>query len=381
VVGDHAYLVDDWVAGALAPAPLALRETRPFADIASAQTIVIDRLVPFQFAVRIEGTPRRLVRPIELALDPQHVDALQRALSELTIIDVPTKPGFVTTTFTIDAPRLITIEERADADCPHDATAISGTFGPGCIALAQWGPVEAAIAKLRQPSRLLADRRLLPFDPVQLTLPDGAILDLAKRPRIGDRDADPTRVAELLATLGAHYDIGDTTTTQPIATLVATSRTNATVTLELLANRRVRRKGEPVDLAVGAGAWDVLMRAASQLRDPTPWTEEPTTIRAITIDKTTFTRGAVIGEWSGAKDGASIEALARMLAKPRVTASPRAPARILHTVALEIAAPGVAPVTHRLTLGEGCRARVGDDVVVLDAALCGAIAELSRAGP
>jgi hypothetical protein len=375
---DHAYLVDDWIARALAPAPLALRETRPLAEIASAQTIVIERLVPFAFAVRIEGTPRKLVRPIELYLEPKLVDGLQRALAALTIVDVPTQPGFVTTTFTIDAPRLITLEQRDNAGCPGDMLAISGTFGPGCVLHAQWDAVEQAITLLREPSTQLADGRALPFDPIQLTLPDGTILDLSKRPRIGDRDADPARVAELLATLGARYAIADTTPSKPVATLVATSRANATVTLELLATKRIRRKGEPVELAVGAGAWDVLMRTAAQLRDPTPWSEEPTTIRTITIDNTTFTRGAVIGEWTGATDGARIEELARMLAKPRVTDTPRAPAKVLHTVAFEVVAPGAAPLTHTLQLGEGCLARIADDAVALDAALCRAIASAVR---
>lgn len=376
-IGDAAYLVDDWIARAIAPEPLALRETRPLADIAAAQTIVIDRLVPFTFAVRIEGTPRRLARPLPLALKPTYVDELQRALAALVIVDLPTTAGAVTTTITIDAARLVTLELRPDGRCPDGTLAISGTFGPGCVDGARWEDVERAIEQLRQPSTVLADPRPLPFDPTRITLPDGTVLDLAKRPRVGDRDASLPAVAELLATLAAPYEVVDATPAKPIATLVVSSRANATITLELLDNKHVRRAGEPVELVVGVGAWAVVTRPAARLRDPTPWTEEPTTIRTITIDKATFTRGAVVGEWTGG-DGARLEELARMLAKPQVTIAPAPPPRILHTVTIEVAAPGAAPITHTLAVGPSCVARAGDDAVILDAALCRALATAGR---
>lgn len=371
-IGDHAYLVDAWIARALAPEPLALREVRPLRDIAAANTIVIERLEPQPFALRLEGMPRRLVRPAAVYIAPPAIDALHRALAALAIVEVPAKPGRVTTTFTIDAPLLVTVEQR-DAGCRDGFVAVSGTYGPGCIASGPWEDVERAIAALRAAPVTLVDPRPLPFDPVTLTLADGGVLDLAKRPRIGDRDADPPRIAELLATLGSPAAPAESSGGIVTATLVATSRANTTVTLELLANKRIRRQGEPVELALGAGAWDVLARASAAYADPTPWTEEPTTIRTITIDTQTFTRGAVVGEWTGAKDGARIEALARMLAKPQVTAAPRPPTKMLHAVSFEVVAPGASPVTHALRLGDRCVALVDTQALALEPALCTAI--------
>lgn len=372
-IGDRAYLVDDWVARALAPAPLALRDTRPLRAAPAAKTIVIDRVTP-KLAVRIEGA--RLVRPIDLRLDPAHLAPLHDALAKLTIVAIPpaVEPAIVMT-ISIDTPKLVTLEIRAGGQCPADTIAASGTFGHACIADADYRAIERAMEMFRAPPTALADPMPARVDPVRITLPDGGVLDLEKRPRIGDRDADPAAVAELLLALQTRAAAIDRDPASPVqSTLVVTSRARETIVLELLPDKHVRRKGEPVALAAGEGAWKILTRPSSALRDPTPWTEDELTIQSITIDKTTYTRGAVVGEWSGG-DPAALTALARALAKPRVAAASRPPGRT-YTLSFTTAPPSGAPVTHTMQVSKNCIAVVDGTNLLMLPALCDAVGKL-----
>src|SRR5262249_38788243 len=92
-----------------------------------------------------------------------------------------------------------------------------------------------------------------------------------------------------------------------------------------------------------------------ELRDPTPWREEPTTIAALELDGTTYTRGAVIGEWTragpGRDDPAAVSKLVDALAAPR--APPHPPAGALrHTLTLPVRPPRGAPGRTPLRRGD-----------------------------
>src|SRR5213076_1099154 len=95
-----------------------------------------------------------------------------------------------------------------------------------------------------------------------------------------------------------------------------------TIVLELLPNQRVRRKGEPVAFAVGAGAWTILSRPSAALRDPLLWREDPVSIEWLTVDQKTYRRANVLGEWNDTARAPRLEALAKALATPRGTPLP-----------------------------------------------------------
>jgi hypothetical protein len=247
--------------------------------------------------------------------------------------------------------------------------------------------IEHALAALDRPPADIVDRRALPIEPVKLTLPDGGVLDLSGKPRIGDHDADATAVTELVLALAAPVDTAVPVSSEavPIGTIVASDRGGTTVTLELLPGKRVRRRGEPVALVPGAGAWDILVRPSAALRDPILWTEEPLTIRSISIDGTTYTRGAVIGEWTrqgpGTDSPNALAELVAVLALPRAIDAPR-PARIRHRLRFEIAPPGIPPTTRTLEIGArrpaGCEAIIDGRSVLLATMVCDAIDVLLR---
>ncbi len=375
-IGDHAYLVDDWVARALAPDPLALRESRPMAAAATSKTIVIDRATPQRFAVRIEGS--KLVRPIDLRIDPAHMARLRQALAQMTIREIPQSvdPEIVMT-ISIDTPELVTLEVRTTSTC-KDMIAISGSFGHACISREDHRAIDEAVNAIRTPSLAIVDQAPARIEPVRITLPDGAVLDLEKRARIGDRDADPDQVAELIALLHTTLEAVDSdAATKPLSTLSVTNRLGETIELELLPGKLVRRKGEPVALVLGDGGWKILTRPSSALGDPTLWSEDELTISTITFGAKTYARGAVVGEWTGTDDDALVTELARALAKPRAFEAPRPPGRT-QTLTFTTAPPSGAPVTRTLQIGANCIALVDGRAVVMGPALCDAVGKLVR---
>ncbi|MBA3395036.1 MAG: hypothetical protein H0T89_20485, partial [Deltaproteobacteria bacterium] len=390
VSGEHALLVDDWVARALAPEPLALRITRPFAEVAAATRIVIERVKP-PFTLHAEGSPRRLARPYPLVLAPRLASELHRALAGLTIVALPTAPGGVSgataVAITTADPTLVTVEVRA-AGCAEPLVAISGTLGDGCVRPEQVDAVGILLLELERPPAELVDRRALVIDPIRITLADGSVLDLASRPKIGDVDADPNLVTELLLALGSPMAevIAVDPAVRPLATLTAVDRAGTSQLIELLPGNMIRRHGEPVALRPGPGAWDILRRPSSALRDPTLWSEETTTIRTIKVDATTYTRGAVIGEWTRSGPGKdkpdAINGLARALSLVRAGPLATRP-RVRHRVEVEIAAPSRASSARRvLELGArlpaGCEAIVDGTPLLLETAICDHVAELVR---
>lgn len=395
VSGDHALLVDDWVARALAPEPLALRITRPFAEVAAAAGIVIERVKP-PFALHAEGSPRRLVKPYSLVLAPRLASELNRALAGLTIVALPMAPvtGATAVAITTADPTVVTVEVRA-AGCAEPLVAISGTLGDGCVRSEQVDAIGMILLELERPPGELVDRRALVIDPVRITLADGSVLDLANRPKIGDADADSNLVTELLLALGSPVAevVAVDAAVRPLGTLTAVDRAGTSQLFELLPGQLIRRHGEHIALRLGPGAWDILRRPASALRDPTLWMEEATTIRTIKLDATTYTRGAVIGEWSrsgpgkdtiDAIDGDAIDAingLARALSLVRAAPLAARP-RVRNRIELEIAAPSRPPVRRVLELGArlpaGCEAIVDGTPLLLETAICDHVAELVR---
>jgi hypothetical protein len=368
VIGNRALLVDAWVARALNPDPLSLRVRRPLADAASAKSIRIESASGATIA--IAGS--RLGEPIALALAPPILALLHVTLSELEIAALPTtQPGPQGTTIRVDQ---VVITERGA--CAGGRIQIEGTYGRGCVESATWEQLQSVVAALRGPPDALADRRPVGFTATSIKLVDGTTLDLEKRPRIGDRDADPDRVAELVAALSGEGTVVPLPKAKPLASLVVRAGTREQP-LDLYAPNVVVRRGEPVALALEPVLYALLTRPAYVYRDPLLWSEEATTIRSITVDATTYTRGVSLGEWTrtgaGRADAAKLDQLAAALATPRALATaPARPAR--HKLAIEVAPPVGAPRRHELGLvgpaPKGCLAVTGTESVVLPREIC-----------
>ena len=364
VVDGRALLVDGWVARALAPDVLALRERHLLGDAATSPHIAVDALV-------LAGQPRRLG---EVWLDPAIVHDLEDAMTQLELVAL--EPSS-TTVADADRMKVAThdLEVTAAGTCAGDRVFVHATIGDGCVEGAAWHAIADRAAPLRGPPDKIVDRRPLPFDPPRLVLPGGAKLDLVRRPQLDGKDADPDRVGELLTALHTPAEVAPMPSGAPYGSIVAGDLTIDIY--ELL----VARRGEPVALRPTLKAWQTIFRPASAYRDPTRWREEPTTISALTIDRTTYQRGAVIGEWKGAADPSLIEALATAAAVVVAPEGP-APAKVEHRVDVQVTPPAGAPVTHHLEVGalgkSGCPGRADGQPVVLPLALCTAVVAAAR---
>lgn len=402
-------VVDGWVARALDRDRLSLQVHRPLADAASARTITVTGAVtvPASLAarpgaargagdaagggrieLRIEGMPRRLIRPEPLLLAPELAAALERALRDVAIVLIPDRPssghGLA---IEITGPRGAAVAVELGGACPGapGLVTVSGTAGDGCVEPAAADAVHAAVAALHQPPAAIVERRPVPFEPAQVALPDGAALATSP-PRVGDAAADVTRVAELLAAIAAPAEVVPRPAGPPIAHVTATDRAGAAIALDLFADRVLARPGEPVALRPAPGAWSLLTRPSRELRELALWVEEPTTITALVVDGVRYQRGQVIGAWqrqpAGPVDAARIEALVTQLAAPRALGLADGPLAAAHRVTLEVTPPAGAPVRHALELGaprgSRCPAHTGDDTVVLPAAICSEVAALGQ---
>ncbi|MEO8705827.1 MAG: hypothetical protein ABI867_37700 [Kofleriaceae bacterium] len=367
-IGDRTVLVDAWVVRALFPEPLALRVRAPLAAAGQAQSISISP------ELRLTGSPRRrLERDHDLVLAPDVVGELERALVNLVVVELPRTP-LPLAAMTISLDDALAVSDAGP--CPGNSArhAIVGVrTGPGCVEEPAWQAMLAATERLRGPPESIVERRLVsaPLDVVRVTLADGSVLALDKRPRIADSDADPARVVELLtvlATPATTLEVPRVAT--PTASLTIATR-SATVKIALYGGRLAGRYSEPLAARFDAAAYAILVRGARAYRDPTLWTEEPTTIHTLAIGGTTFTRGAVIGEWAGG-DAAMLDRLATLLASLRGRGeTPPAGAPI----AIELAiVPPVGPATtHRLAVGTttaGCAATVAGTTVLVDPEIC-----------
>ena len=399
VIGEHALLVDSWVARAIAPDPVAFR-VRPFAKVGQAAQLEVGSFT-------LTGSPRRLTKlaglPIELAVDPVAVEQLEAALGELAIVALPTGKVPVDTNYrgtriALDG-KVVAVEAGM---CPAPDRAHHAIFGPSigpsCVSEAAWQRMLAAAAVFDVPRDAaglasLIDRRLVSIggsiEPIGVTLADGTALELSRKPRVkvpaqpAARDADPERVAELLAVLALPGEPVALPTTQPIARVVVTADRNRSVELAVFAGGVVARKSEPLALRVGDGSAAILARAGTAYVDRTLWSEEPTTVRSIQLGGVTYTRGAVLGEWtrapSGAVDVAALDQLVRLLAVPRSSADASPPTDPI-AVILSIAPPSGAPSERRLLLGATprCAATVTAGTVALDPQVCALATTLAR---
>lgn len=368
VIGGRALLVDAWVARALVLDPLALRVRRPFAEAASAKSIRIESAAGGTIAI----AESRMLEPVALALAPPMLARVHAALSELEVAALPTMPpGPPGTTLRVDQ---VVVTERGA--CTGGRIQIDGTYGRGCVESIAWDALQSAIVALRGAPDTLVERRPISGDVTSIQLVDGAVLDLEKRPRINDRDADPDRVAELLAALAGEGTVAPVPARKPLG-LLAIRAGASEQTLELHAPNLVVRRGEPVALALEPALYAILTRPAHVYRDPQLWSEEATSIRAITLGTVTFTRGAALGEWTrsdgGRVDPARLEQLAAALAAPRALAT--SPARPVRTrLAIEVAPPVGAPRRHELgvvgAVKAGCQVVVGAESIIVARDIC-----------
>ncbi len=384
VIGDHALLVDAWVARALDPEPLALRVRRPVVDASAVPLITFGSSGGM---VRLEGIPRRQLTPRILLVRPGVVEPLEHALEQLELVRLSHTP-------TDDGPVLavsLNGDLRLRAMCPDDPTLawLSSDVGEGCITRAAYTDVATALLAFEKPATDLIEPRPLPAELAAIVLVDGTKLELAGRALIAGKPVDPAAVAELLAVLAAPAEVV-VLPTNPVVRgrLRIAVRGGAAITLELLGTNLVRRELEPLALLLSPGAYDRLTRPAAALADHTLWTEEPTEITAIQIDGLTYARGAVIGEWTRTPPGpfvaARLEALAATLAtlqgEPVATALVRA-----HQVTLTVAGPTGPAIQHALGVGRPgaphCLATTpstGATTLILPGAVCAAVDELGR---
>jgi len=217
-------------------------------------------------------------------------------------------------------------------------------------------------------------------------LADGSVLDRSGRPRIvgpvGDHDADPERVAELLAALAGPATPVEHSSAAQVATLTVSPRAGDDVTLDFYADHTLARHGELGALRPAPEQWTVLTRPTAAFVDATRWAEEPTTIASVVVDGAAFARGQVIGEWTGGVDHELLDALATALAVVRAPAGP-APDRVEHRVELRVAPPVGPATTHHLDIGpasvHGCAALADGAPVVLPLAGCTAVLAVSAA--
>lgn len=418
-------VVDSWVARALDRDRLALQVIRPLAEAAAAGSIrIAGRLAAgaaqadaasaaMDVDLALSGAPRRLVRPAQLLLAPERAGALERALRDVAIVRIPdgrlTGHGLA---IALEAaggagkPAVVTLELGGDCPGAPGLAAASGSAGGGCVERAAVAGVQAAAAALQQPAEAIVERRPVPFEPARIALADGALLEMSPL-RIGDAAADPARVAELLAALAVPAEVTRVPGGAPIGHIVATDRAGASIALDLFADRVLVRRGEPVALREAPGAWRALVQPARELRDPTLWLEEPTTVAALVIDGVRYERGAVIGAWNrlalapgsgspgpgasataaavpvDAARAARIEALVAQLAAPRALGFVDGQLAAAHRLAIEVAPPVGAPIHHEIAVAApgsgaaGCAARAGHDTVRLPAAICAEVAALA----
>jgi len=405
VADGRGVVVDSWVVRALDRDRLGLQIRRPLADVAGARSIAITGAVPGAIPgsdpsagtpidLQLEGSPRRLVRPGPLLLAPEVAGELERALREVTIVRIPDGPlaaRVLTLRVVGAAPETAEIVVGLGTSCPGapQLAALSGTAGDGCIERADAVAIARAVDQLLRPPAVNVERRPVPFEPRHVVLADGVALDTAPL-RVGDAAADPARVYELLAALAAPATAVALPAGPPTGHITASDRAGAAIMLDLFAGRVLVRRGEPIALSPPPGMWSLLVRPSRELREPTLWLEEPTTITALVIDDVRYQRGAVIGEWSrqpagrtdAARVQAQVEALVAQLAAPRAIGFVDDRVAVAHRVTLEVTPPVGAATRHALELGapraDGCPARAGRDTVALPAAICSEIAALLR---
>jgi len=383
VDGEHALLVDAWVARSLDPAPVALMMRRPLDAIAQAAWIEI---ADASGSLRLAGTPRTLSEPYTALVRTSIIEELHEALSalEITALPVGPAPAAARDALRITTPAgAIAITEGCGAD--PQLVLVSSPAGTGCVARSSYAVALEKIALLRRSGRDVIEPRLAPLDAATITLRDGSVLDVTKL-RIGEHPADPIRVTELLAVLAAPAELGDaaTATAKAKGTVAVTDRHGATISIELFGGGFVRRPGEPLGMTLTPGAAAILERVGTAYRDLVPWVEDPLSIVAIRIGDTfSAVRGDVIGEWSHPDKTSQrgLEELASQLAAPRPLAAGPAAFTTAFRVVIVVKPPAGDVVERTLELGRrtaaGCPARANGLSLLLPSTVCDGVAALA----
>jgi hypothetical protein len=382
VVDDTALLVDGWLARALDPDPLALRERMPLGDAHAANRIALDG---GGHHVAIAGTPRR---DNNVVVAPELVERFEHACEQLELVRMPDGPLLAAPA---DSVRIVADSAfvTVGGACPGDPrlVAVRARTGDGCVDPAAWRAVLDAATALDRPPEAVADPHPVAAAINAITLPDGA-LTLDRRPSIliGStlHAADPDRVAELVRALAEPATVELPRDPFPDAAAVHI-RIDAATSVDLaLAGGVIRRGTEPIVLRPSREVLAILERPARLLLDTTRWIEEPSTITRIVVDGATYRPGAVVGEWTRAPAGSFDPALVSALAS--TLAQVRAPGRDgtvtpLHTVEVTFAPPVGQGAVHVLQLGaptvDGCPAVVDGITVTAPAALCTAAAAVA----
>ncbi len=399
VAGDHALLVDAWVARALDPPPLALHVRKPFADVRTGWTLDLDGYaidLGTRLAIPLVGSSADAER---LRLAPAVIDRIVRALEDLEVdrFDRPRPPGRQHT-FEARPPGCATGGSCARSvtlggDCPTAPGRVisNGWNGVGCVDRAAVAELDAAIQALdaaRDPTTIatVIDRRPA-ADAQTVQLDGGATIDLRKT-LIAGQPADPEAVGALFAALAAPCDVVPLPVVPARATLTVTDRGNHVTQLEVRGDVGVRT-GEPVGLKPSPDALSALLGPSQLFRDRQLWLEEPTAIATLSIDGETLHRGAVVGEWDTQPARfAAIDLLAAAVASPRALPTPDVPPQDgltnSHRVAFTTAPPAGAPAHHDLTvaLARDGRCVAHTDVArYVERALCDAVAAVISHAP
>jgi hypothetical protein len=380
--GRTALLVDGWIARALFPESIELAVRFPLASAHAAHTIEL----PGQ--LHLEGHPRKRGK---LWVDPVRVEALERALEALELKALPRHEIAARSRVRLDGGAFAVGPGVEQDACPGGDLALWSVTGSGCIDAERWAAVARAVDQLVGPDAEVADPRVAPIMNEVIAssgcaggrsnaercagtieLSDHHKLSLHGRPQVDGHDADPDRVAELVQALVAKAVVVAPPTDPPRATLAIASQDD-TCHLDVHRDGVVVRREDGIALKLAAAGAAMLARDGDVYRDPTRWLEEPTTITSISVDGAVYRRGAVVGEWPGAKDASLVEALATAAAVVRAPSGP-APSSIRHRIDLTITPPVGAPSIHRLEVGDpspsGCAGRADGQPVLLSLALC-----------
>jgi hypothetical protein len=374
VLRDQALLVDGWVARALWPDPLALRIRRPLADVQGRRIEHVD--------VRLEG--RWQTAPVQRWISETAYAALSRVLADLEYVALDGSPGADGPTITVDGEGVTEV-----GGCAGGRVLLSAAVGDGCVERAAWQAALAAFEPFRLAgSESIVDTRPAPFALTAVRFASGETLSVAGKPVVDTGGVvDFDRVKELVGALATQATI----VPRPVAassttTLELRGAHGATVTLELYGSS-VARKGESFALQPPADAMAMIRRPVAALRENVLWREDPITVTAVELDGVTYTRGAVVGEWTrkpaGSVDAAVVDAVVDTVATLKAPPGP-APARVAHRLTIRITPPMGEPRTHKLELAAptatACSARVDGQPVQLDASdvpLCAAAAALA----
>jgi hypothetical protein len=355
VRGTRAYLVDAWVAHALAPGRLALHVRRPLAEA---------KVDPHSHGIWIEPA---VIQEIRAALE---------ALALVAIEGTQTTTGQGTQYFGAEAV----------GTCPGDRVLIQTPSGTGCVEAAAWKAVVDAGAKLAGPPEAIADRRPVPITPVKLILPDRHEITLAGKPMLDSVvDVDADRVRELLTALATPGELVAVPEAAHTDAFLAVGADGTQIQLYIYGNGTLNRRGEPV--AIKTPDTEIIARTSPAYRDPTRWREDPTTITSIKIDGVTYERGAVLGEWTrkpaGKIDNAIVDALAQTLAVVRAPENAgKGKTTNGRSIKITFTPPAGEPSTHTLQVTSptrgGCRGRADNHEVTLPPELCTAVAAIPR---